>query len=356
MRTTIGTCDVQVARRRHHPGGQRVAAQNAAEDVDQHGLHARIGEQNAEGVLHLVGAGAAAHVQEIGGAAAGVLDDVHGRHGQAGAVHHAAHRAIQLDVVQAEARGLHFERVLFVQVAQLDQILVPVQRVVIQGDLGVERVDLAVRGEDERIDFGQRGIGRHIRLGERGHGRRGRIHAGRRDADAECQLARLERRQAGRRVEGLLQNRLRRPGGDFLDLHAARRRGHEDRLALDAVEHDAQVQLALDGQRFFDQQPLHDSPGGTGLVRNQPHAEHVAGELGGFGGILGDLDSAALAAAAGVDLGLDHHAAADLLGRPVRLLDRGGDLATGHRNVEPGQNGLGLILVDFHGNAVLVLR
>ena len=38
----------------------------------------------------LVGVGAAADVEEIGGAAAGVFDDVHGGHGESGAVDHAA--------------------------------------------------------------------------------------------------------------------------------------------------------------------------------------------------------------------------------------------------------------------------
>jgi hypothetical protein len=33
---------------------------------------------------------------------------------------------------------------------------VAVERVVVEIDLGVERVDLAVLGEDERIDLGQR--------------------------------------------------------------------------------------------------------------------------------------------------------------------------------------------------------
>ena len=99
-----------------------------------------IGKQNAERILDLFGVGAAAHIQKIRGTAAGVLDDVHGGHRQARAVHHAGHVAVQLDVVQAEPRGFHFQRILFVQVAQLEQILVPEQRVIVEVDLGVERV------------------------------------------------------------------------------------------------------------------------------------------------------------------------------------------------------------------------
>ncbi len=72
------------------------------------------------------------------------------RHGEARAVHHAGHVAVELDVVEAELRRLHFERIFFVQVAQLGQILVAEHRVVVEVHLGVEREDLAVLGQDER--------------------------------------------------------------------------------------------------------------------------------------------------------------------------------------------------------------
>ncbi len=49
--------------------------------------------------------GVAADVQEVGGRAAVQLDDVHGSHGQAGAVDHAADAALQADVVQVELAG-----------------------------------------------------------------------------------------------------------------------------------------------------------------------------------------------------------------------------------------------------------
>src|SRR6266481_529008 len=48
---------------------------------------------------------AAAHIQKICRRAARVLDDVHGGHGQAGAIDHAGHAAIELDVVQAVLGG-----------------------------------------------------------------------------------------------------------------------------------------------------------------------------------------------------------------------------------------------------------
>ena len=131
------------------------------------------------------------------------------------------------------------------------------------------------------------------------------------NADAEGQLARLEGLQTAVRLEGLFQDQFRGLGGHLFNLHAAGRRGHEHRLALHAVEHDAEIQLALDGQRLFDQEALHHAALGAGLVGDQLHADHAAGDFGGFGGVLGDFDASAFAAAAGVNLRLHDHAAAD---------------------------------------------
>ena len=91
-------------------------------------------------------------------------------------------------------------------------------------------------------------------------------------------------------------------------------------LPMRAIEHDAEVQFALDGQRLFDQHLLHDAAFGSGLVRDQRHAENFCGDLARFGCVFGDLYAAAFASAAGVNLRLHYHAAADLSSPPLRLL------------------------------------
>ena len=68
--------------------------------------------------------GAAADVEEVGRLAAVELDDVHGRHGEAGAVDHAADVAVERDVGEVVLRGLDLLGVLFGDVAQLDDVLV----------------------------------------------------------------------------------------------------------------------------------------------------------------------------------------------------------------------------------------
>ena len=130
-------------RRLHDALGEHVAAQDAAEDVDEDGLHRGVGQDDLEGRLHLLGVGAAADVEEVGGLAAGGLDRVHRRHGEAGAVHHAADVAVERDVAQVVLRRLDLARILLVRIAQLAQVGVAEERVVVEADLGVEREQVA---------------------------------------------------------------------------------------------------------------------------------------------------------------------------------------------------------------------
>ena len=124
----------------------------------------------------------------------------------------------------------------------------------------------------------------------------------------ERQLARLKRFQAHARIDVFLENGSRILRRDLLDFHSARRRRHEHRPGLGAINHDSQIKFFLDRQSFFDQQPPHHAAFGPGLMRHQRHAQDFARQLGGFLDRLGDLHAAALAAPAGMDLGLDHNA------------------------------------------------
>src|SRR6202012_4051161 len=97
-------------------------------------------------------------------------------------------------------------------------------------------------------------------------------------------------------------------GGNLFDLHASGLRGHEDELCLRTIEDNAEVELTVDRRGLFDEQPLHLLALRASLVRDQLHAENLLRVLLGFGEVLRYLDTAALAAAAGVDLRLDDDA------------------------------------------------
>src|SRR4029453_13922063 len=82
--------EADLARRADDAFGNGIAAHHAAEHVDQDSLHARIVEDQLEGAGNALLGRGAGDVHEVRRLAAVVLDDVHGRHGEAGAVHHAA--------------------------------------------------------------------------------------------------------------------------------------------------------------------------------------------------------------------------------------------------------------------------
>ena len=91
--------------------GDQVAAHDAAEDVDQDGAHLRVGQDQLEGRGHALAGRAAAHVEEVGRLAAVQLDEVHGRHRQPRAVHHAGDVAVERDVVEVVLAGTALHRI-----------------------------------------------------------------------------------------------------------------------------------------------------------------------------------------------------------------------------------------------------
>src|SRR5207253_2501079 len=111
-----------ILRRLHDAGSHNVASHDAAENVDQNRSHSVIRKKNPKRVFDLLCGRAAADVEEVRGAAARKLDDVHCGHGQAGAVDHARHIAVELDVIQSVLAGFDLERIFFVQVAEFTDV------------------------------------------------------------------------------------------------------------------------------------------------------------------------------------------------------------------------------------------
>ena len=121
-RTTSGTLQADLLDRGDDAFGDDVAAHDAAEDVDQDALDVRVGGDDLEGRRHLLLRGAAADVEEVRRLGAVELDDVHRRHGEAGAVDHAADIAVERDIGEIVFRGLDLLRVLLGDVAQLGDV------------------------------------------------------------------------------------------------------------------------------------------------------------------------------------------------------------------------------------------
>ena len=77
-------------------------------------------------------------------------------------------------------------------------------------------------------------------------------------------------------------------------------------LLRGAIDDHAEIQLAIDREPFLDQQAADDLSRRAGLVGDQRLPEQRCGDRLGLVGAVGDLDAAGLAAAAGVNLRLDH--------------------------------------------------
>ena len=87
-----------------------------------------------------------------------MLDDVHRRHREAGAVDEAADVAVERHVREARLFGLELDRIFFVAVAQLVPLAVAELGVVVEVDLPVERDHVALLGDDERVDLAERAV------------------------------------------------------------------------------------------------------------------------------------------------------------------------------------------------------
>src|SRR3954462_9144882 len=140
-----------------------VARGDAAEDVHEHALHGRVGQDDVQAVAHHLGRGAATDVEEVGRLDAaelltGVGDDVEGAHDQAGTVADDPDLALELDVVEVLLLGRGLERVGGGGVLEGGVLGVPEAGVLIEGDLRVEREDGAVGRLGEGVDLDQGGV------------------------------------------------------------------------------------------------------------------------------------------------------------------------------------------------------
>ena len=342
-----------------------VAADDAAEDVDQDGLHRRVAKDDAEGLLDPLGIGRTTNVEEVGRLTTAQLDDVHGGHGQAGAVDHAAHIAVELHVVEAGFSSFHLRGVLLSRVAHGGVVGVAVQAVAVEGHLGVHRDDAVIGCLEDGVDFEHRGVAAHVggvegldefdHLLERLAGQ----------TEIEGDATRLEIAQAKGRVDGLLEDLVWRLLCHSLDVHAALGAVHDDVAALTAVEQHAHVELTwLAVTRLVnvlgDEDAVDLLALGVGLGGHQVTSEDagcrvldVLEALGEDHPVAARLGDGALAAATGVNLRLDDKPTGaglllELHGHLMGLFGGGGDVAFLDGHTVLLEDGLALEFVEVH--------
>ncbi len=300
--------DLHLLERLHDAVGDFLALRDATEDVDEDRPHVGVVVDHLERACHHVGVRAAADVEEVRRRAADLVHDVDGAHREPGTVGDDADVAVEPDVLQTPlvrdplARVAHLRRVVLLVLGVAEH------RVVVERDLGVERVHTTVGREDERVDLDQVGVALGVRTPEleqdvdRAVGRR-RVEVGRLDPRAALRLAEPVDGidvDAGDGVGVLL--------GDLLDLDAALRRQHPEVQLGAAVERERRVVLLGDVARLLDPDHLDD-------VALDVHPEDRVGVRADLVGVGSELDAAGLAPAAHLHLGLHHDRVAEGVGR-----------------------------------------
>src|SRR3989339_573132 len=330
-------------------GGNGVALHDAAKDVDQNGLDLGVFQHDLEGFRNLLGGGTAAHVQEVGGLGTKQLDGVHGRHGQASAVHQAANIAVQADVSEVKLAGFDFGRIFFVEVAVSHDLRMTVQRVGVKVEFGVQRNHIALAVAVQRVDFDQGGVGVHVALVELLENIHSLCRRASGHANGVCNLLGLRLAQTRQRIDELGDDLFGGGMRHFLDVHAAFTGGNKGHLLRGPVRHHGHVVFLLDIGTVFDVEATYLLAFRASLVGLELHSQDLASDaLDIFNG-LGNLDAATLATAPGVDLRLDNpYRAAEFLCGFHRLLNGERCNAARHWHTKLTQDFLALVLVNFH--------
>ncbi|MNG89627.1 hypothetical protein D3C79_484990 [compost metagenome] len=229
------------------------------------------------------------------------------------------------------------------------QLRLTVHGVGVDVDLGIEAVQVAVGLDHQRVHFQQGQVVILEQLGQTNEDLGELLNLLAFQAQLECQLATLERLSADQRVDGGLEDLLRRFVSDFLDVHATFGGSHEHDTAARAIDYSAQVQLFGDVSAGFDQNLGDGLTVGIGLVGNQILAQPLCSERLGVFLAANQLDAARFTATTRVNLGFYNPLVpADLVAGFCSLL-RGVDCETlGNWQAVFSEQLLTLILVKIH--------
>ncbi len=291
--------DRHLRERLEDPARDLVGARDPTEDVEQDRLDLRVAGDDLQRVDDALRVAAAAEVAEVRRLAAGQGDDVERRHREPGPVREDADRSVELHVGDALlARGALLGRI-GLGIAHLPDVGVPEEGVVVDGELRVERLDLAGGRDDQRVDLAEHRVELDEGLVQLPDDRRDLLLLLRvLDAGAVDQPPRLPGLEALERVDVQADERVGARGRNLLDVHAALRREHEQRLLRAAVEGDREVVLLGDIGGGLDPELADD-------VAADVEAENLLRALLRLVRPLGELDPARLAAPAGQHLRLD---------------------------------------------------
>ena len=230
------------------------------------------------------------------------------------------------------------------------------QCAVVKVQLRIEADHIILGRDDKRIDLNLRAVLADERIVKLLHQSRRLANRRSRDIDGIRHARRLERSKSDDRIDIFLDDLFRSFGSDLLDLNAAFLGTHHDDPRRGAVNDKAQVVFLFDIRAFFNQEATDLLALRPRLMRDENLAKQllrVAFDL--FNG-LGNLDAARLAAATRVDLRLnDRDSGAEFLRVLDRLFHAERRQAVRHIDAEFPQDLLGLVLMNIHNHASLLM-
>ena len=227
-------------------------------------------------------------------------------------------------------------------VAHLRDVGVLVERVVVDRELGVERLHLALRRHDQRVDLAEHRVGADEGVVQARGDRRDLLPlAGVVDPRAVQKATGVVGLEADQRIDVQAGERLGPLRGDFLDVDAALFREHVQGLLRAAIEGDREVVLLRDVRGLLDPELPDD-------VASDVEPEDLVRPLRRLVRAGRELDPAGLPAPARQHLGLDHDLAAELLRGGAGLLGALGETPVRHRDPEAAEELLALVLVEIH--------
>ena len=189
--------------------------------------------------------------QKLAGRAAGECDHVDGRHRQPGAVPEHADLAVELYVGDALLARQRLERVGGA-IAHRGDLRMPVERVVVDRELRVERLHRSIRCDDQRVDLAEHRVEARTPRTASPRSRRSASAPTGHDPRLVHEPSRLPGVEPLQRIDVKSHERLRRRRSDLFDVHASLRGEHEERLPGPTIEREREVVLLRDLRRLLD--------------------------------------------------------------------------------------------------------
>ena len=333
--------DLHPLERLHDAIGHFVAARDAAKDVDQDRTYVGVGIDDLERIRHDRSVRAATDIQEIGGCATRLIDDVEGAHGQPGTIGDDADAARQPDVLQPFAARQVLALVQHLGCPVFLPLRVAELSVVVEADLRIQGMHPPVGREHQRVDLDQIGVTLDEAAVELAQDVDGTVTGLFIQAGLVDQSAGIFDGQPLHWIDMQPRNRVRVFGRDLLDVDATLRRHHAQMLARATVERERGVVLMGDVRGALDPQALD-------RVAADVHAQNGPSVGPDLVRTIRQFYAPSLTPPADEHLGFDDDRVADSLSLSDRVVNRFGHTPRRHRYAKTGKVLLALVLEEIH--------